>query len=144
MNVTHTNKKKKVYKHLTFNPKWLRHCNHRDDSIWDNTLVTESIWSTLDWRKRTKQLWSVSSLRTKHMHSSNYFSLSMFHRIHKTSRSKTPLERWYYWKKKLLDTIIKLSLKIRSRYLILRLLGSGIKIIRKSMICESLSKRLVV
>jgi hypothetical protein len=30
---------------------------------------------------------------TKHMHSSNYFSLSMCYRRYQTSRSKTPLER---------------------------------------------------
>jgi hypothetical protein len=54
-------------------------------------------------------------------------------------------------KKIVLDTIIKLSLKIKSRYLILKLhylilklLGSGIKIIRKSMIYKSFGKRLVV
>jgi len=50
-----------------------------------------------------------------------------------------------------LNTIIKLSLKIKSRYLILKLhylilklLGSGIKIIRKSMVYKSFGKRLVV
>jgi len=54
-------------------------------------------------------------------------------------------------KKIVLDTIIKLSLKIKSRYLILKLhylilklLGSVIKIIRKSMVYKSFGKRLVV